>query len=77
MEKGVNIPLSENGFDLIPNKKKVITLSNNGFINPENVTVKCVNNIKCKVSPVGRFLYRLKFVLQPVNFANMIYYSIS
>ncbi|MDE5669930.1 MAG: hypothetical protein K2I14_00475, partial [Eubacterium sp.] len=75
--KGVNIPLSENGFDLIPNKKKTITLSNDGFINPENVTVKCVNNIECKISNVGRFLYRTKFVLQPVNFANMIYYSIS
>ncbi len=75
--KGVNIPLSENGFDLIPNKKKTITLSNGGFINPENVTVKCVNNIECKISNIGRFLYRTKFVLQPVNFANMIYYSIS
>ena len=75
--RGVNIPLSENGFDLIPNQKKVITLSNNGFINPENVTVKCVNNIECKISPAGRFMYRLKFVLQPINFGNMIYYSIS
>ena len=59
------------------NKKKTITLSNGGFINPENVTVKCVNNIECKISNIGRFLYRTKFVLQPVNFANMIYYSIS
>ncbi len=75
--KGVNVPLSENCFDLLPNRKKIIRLSDNGIINPDDVTVKCVNNISCKGSSLGRLVYRTKFVLQPVNLANMFYYSVS
>lgn len=75
--KGVNVPLTENGFDLIANKKKTIRLSDNGFIDPESVTVKCVNNIECKGTSLDRLIYRLKFVLQPVNLVNMFYYTVS
>lgn len=75
--KGVNVPLTENCFDLLPGRKKTIKLSDNAMINPDDVTVKCVNNIECKGSALGRLIYRLKFVLQPVNLANMFYYSVS
>lgn len=75
--KGVNIPLSENCFDLIPNKKKIIHLTQDAVINPDMLTVKCVNNIECNKSALGRFLFRLKFNLKPENFANRIYYSVS
>ena len=74
---GVNIPLTENCFDLLPYKKKTIRLSDSSCINPENVTVKCVNNIECNHSALGRALFRFRFNLKPENIANRIYYSIS
>jgi beta-mannosidase len=75
--KGQKAPLSENGFDLLPNEEKVIELSNGDSIIGSDVTVKCVNNVKCTYSNLQRFAFRLKFSLNPVNIANRVYYSVS
>lgn len=76
--RGINIPFSENCFDLLPNKKKVIRLvQQDAIINPDLITVKCVNNSVCNKSELNRILFRLKFSLNPVNIANRIYYTVS
>lgn len=75
--KGENTPLSDNSFDLIPGEQKTVYLENGNRIKPENISVKCVNNVKSSHSETERITYRLKFSAQPENIANMFYYTFS
>ena len=75
--KGESTPLSDNSFDLIPGEQKTVYLENGNRIKPENISVKCVNNVKSSHSEMERITYRLKFSAQPENIANMFYYTFS
>ncbi len=73
--RGESTPLSENCFDLFPNKIKKIRLTNGAFIDPNFVTVKCVNNVEYAGNDFAGRIFRLKFNLKPENIANRFYYS--
>lgn len=75
--KGESNPLSDNSFDLIPGEQKVIYLEKDCRIDPQSISVKCVNNVKSSHTDAERIAYRIKFAIQPENIANMFYYTFS
>ena len=75
--KGERTPLSDNSFDLIPGEQKVIYLEKDCRIDPQSISVKCVNNVKSSHTDAERIAYRIKFAVQPENIANMFYYTFS
>lgn len=74
--KGECTPLSDNCFDLLPGEEKTVFLGRSG-INENDISVKCVNNVKSGASALSRVMFRLGFSLKPENIANRIYYSVS
>lgn len=74
--KGSSAPLSDNCFDLLPGEEKKILLGD-GSIVKEQITVKCVNNVKSSASEFSRIAFRLGFSIKPENIANRVYYSVS
>ena len=74
--KGSSAPLSDNCFDLLPGEEKKILLGD-GSIVKEQITVKCVNNVKSSASEFSRIAFRFGFSIKPENIANRVYYSVS
>ena len=74
--KGSSAPLSDNCFDLLPGEEKKILLGDSS-IDKEQITVKCVNNVKSSASEFSRIAFRLGFSIKPENIANRVYYSVS
>lgn len=75
--RGESAPLSDNSFDLIPGEQRVIRLEKDCRIDPQSISVKCVNNVKSSHTDRERIAYRIKFAAQPENIANMFYYTFS
>ena len=74
--KGSSAPLSDNCFDLLPGEEKKILLGDSS-IDKEQITVKCVNNVKSSASEFSRIAFRFGFSIKPENIANRVYYSVS
>jgi len=66
--KGVNTPLSDNYFDLIPNEEKIITVDAKGLTAQDiKVSLLSYNELEPKQSRFKDNVFRLKVRLTPVN----------
>ncbi len=73
--EGESTPFSDNCFDLIPGENKTVALKTDREYKLEDVKVKCLNNIPVQKSKFKNWVYRTKFFLEPMNFAQWIFYS--
>ncbi|MGI6701762.1 MAG: beta-mannosidase [Christensenellales bacterium] len=65
---GIDAPLSDNYFDLIPNETKKITFAPNGLkIGDNAVSVRSFNDLEPKYSRLKDKMFRLKVRLKPMN----------
>ncbi len=69
--KGVDTPLSDNYFDLIPGKEKIITFKTDKPVKASDITVQCLNNVIPKQSLLKDRLTKLRIALKPIN---VLYY---
>ncbi len=69
-------PFSDNYFDLLPNKEKVITVKTETDLS-NSVTIKSLADIPVNNSKLKTFAYRGKFFIEPENLGNWFWYSIN
>lgn len=70
---GVAEPFSDNYFDLLPGKEKIVTIK----ANPEKLTVKSIADTDCDTSKLKNLLVRMKIARSPMNVLNALIYFIA
>ncbi|MGN1195104.1 MAG: glycoside hydrolase family 2 protein, partial [Acutalibacteraceae bacterium] len=72
------LPFSDNYFDLLPGEIKTVKMPIDGKFTADeqikSITVKSANNIESKASRLYDLKERIRVFLQPVNFAQWVYY---